>query len=268
MLSSRQIVQGLGWVAVFVLLAPVLQTFWISFSPDALLSPPVGAWSLRWYRAFLEDGRWTAAAARSIAIALSAAAGSLLTATPVAIRLVKSSDVERRLLMPLLLMPALVPAAALGTGLLPLLHATHLWGSVTSMVLVHTTLGLPIALLIIRTHLTDELATLESAARGLGATNGCVFWRVTLPLIAPGLIAAGISVFVLSLNESLVSLFLATPDNETLPAVVWPQLRFSASPIVAVASAVTSAAGIAGALLVSRILRAQLASPETQAANR
>jgi putative spermidine/putrescine transport system permease protein len=98
---------------------------------------------------------------------------------------------------------------------------------------VHATIGLPIAFLIIQTCMTEQLRELDAAAAGLGANPIDVARRVTLPLLTPVLLAAGIAVFVLSLNESLVSVFLATPTNETLPAVIWPQLRYSPSPMVA-----------------------------------
>ena len=254
-LGSKWIVTLLGWTVVFALLAPVAHTFWVSFSPDSLLTPPVGVWSIRWYRSFLSDSRWMAATARSIVIAAFAATGSLLVAFPVAVALHRVSAIDRRLLLPFLMLPALVPPAALGTGLLPLVHVTRLWGTNLSMVLIHVTLGLPIALLIIRTHLTRELLELESAAQGLGASPWNILRRVTLPLTAPGLVAAAVSIFVLSLNESLVSLFLATPNNETLPSVVWPQLRYAATPLIAVASCVTSTIGVLGTMLVSRLLR-------------
>ena len=248
----------LGCAAVAILLAPVLFTFWVSFSPDSFLTPPSTVWSIRWYRAFASDRRWSSATMRSLEVALLASLLSVLTTFPVAIACRSLRKTSRYIAEATLLLPAIVPAAALGTGLLPLMHASRLWGSMLAMVLVHATLGLPVVLLIARTALTTELQELESAARGLGASPKAVLLRVTLPLMTPSILAAGICVFVLSLNESLVSLFLATPANETLPTVVWPQLRYSASPLVAVASCVTTAIGVLGAAVMIRLIGRQI----------
>jgi ABC-type spermidine/putrescine transport system permease subunit II len=156
----------------------------------------------------------------------------------------------RRGMMLLVMLPVCLPPAALATGLLPLVFLTKLWGTMLSLVLVHAAMGLPIAYLIVHSHLTDRLLEWEFVARGLGASRWQSVWRVTLPLLRMPLAAAAISVFVLSLNETMISLFLATPDNETLPAVSWPELRFAASPLVAVSSCATAILGTMGILAV------------------
>jgi ABC-type spermidine/putrescine transport system permease subunit II len=78
----------------------------------------------------------------------------------------------------------------------------------------------------------------ENAARGLVASSWRVVHRITLPLIGPSVLAGTVMAFVLSLNEFILSLFLATPETETLPRVLWPNLRYTLSPLVAVASCV------------------------------
>jgi ABC-type spermidine/putrescine transport system permease subunit II len=76
---------------------------------------------------------------------------------------------------------------------------------------------------------------------------------VTLSLIAPALGAAAVMAFVLSLNESVMALFLGTPNTETLPKVIWPNLRYTLSPLVAAASGVSMAVTVAGLLGISRL---------------
>jgi ABC-type spermidine/putrescine transport system permease subunit II len=244
-----------GWAVLVGLLAPVLHTAWVSFSPDSFLTPPADDWSLRWYRAFAEDRRWTAAVARSLMVATCAGVLSVLAAAPAAYAIRHERFVGRKLLAAGVLLPACLPPAALGMGVLPLMHAIGLWGSLVGIVLVHATLGLPVAFLIVRSHLTEQIHQLESAARGLGASPSQTLRRVTLPLLRPALVAAGVAVFVLSLNESLVTLFLATPSTETVPAVTWPQLRYSPTPLVAVASGVTAVVGAVGIWIVFRVAR-------------
>jgi ABC-type spermidine/putrescine transport system permease subunit II len=130
-------------------------------------------------------------------------------------------------------------------GLLPLVYAAGLWGNLASLVLVHGLVGLPMVYLIVRNHLEQTSPDLETAARGLGASPRQVALRVTLPLLWPALLVGAAAAFAVSLNESMLTLFLATPTTETLPAVVWPQLRYSPSPLVAVASCASVAVACA-----------------------
>ncbi|MEO2091820.1 MAG: ABC transporter permease subunit [Gemmataceae bacterium] len=244
---------ALGWLVLLGLLAPILHSAWVSFSPDSFLTPPTGEWSLRWYRRFAEDPRWSTAVGRSLLVAAAAAGVSVAAAVPSAYAVKRARWRGRGILLIALLLPAAIPPAALGMGILPLLHRAGLWGHPLGLILVHATLGLPVAFLIVRTHLTDRLAELEAAARGLGANGWQVAQRVSLPLLRPALMAAGVAVFVLSVNEAFVTLFLATPNTETVPAVTWPELRHSPTPVLAVASAMTAGLGAIGMAIGIRL---------------
>ena len=253
-MTGRLVRDVVGWGCILMLLAPVWHNIWVSFSPDSFLTPPTTAWSLKWYAAFWRDARWVRSTAQSLGVASLSALLSVFAAATAAYGLRGLKSGEQRLVHVSLLMPALIPGAAWGFGLLPLVYQTGLWGTTLGLVLVHATLGLPVACLMVRLYLTAQLHELELAAAGLGASRWEVARRVTLPLWSPMLVAAGIAVFVLSLNESLLSIFLATPTNETLPAVIWPQLRYAPSPIVAVASCVTAVIGMTGVIVVLKMV--------------
>lgn len=81
------------------------------------------------------------------------------------------------------------------------------------------------------------------------------FRRVTLPLILPAVLSGAAMGFVLSLNEFMIALFLATPDTETLPKVIWPNLRYTLTPLVAAASCVTMLLTLLGLALTASLLR-------------
>ncbi len=234
----------LGWVAVVVLLAPLAMSVWVSFTPDSLLTPPTGEWSLRWYAAFASDARWTAALGRSVVIAVVSAMLAMLAGGMLAYAVARQRFTGRSLLAAAAMLPAVVPPVVLGMGMLPLLFAARLYGSPLGIVLAHAALALPVVFTILRAHF-ERGGEMEDAARGLGASAWQAFLRVTLPLALPSLAAAGLAAFVMSLNEAMVTVFLSTPATETLPAVVWPQLKDSASPLAAVASC----ASVATALL-------------------
>jgi ABC-type spermidine/putrescine transport system permease subunit II len=225
----------------------------VSFTPDELLRPPVTNWSLRWYARFLRDTRWTDALLNSFLVGLGSAVVALAAGTPAALAVARHRLPER--VGRLLLLPLCVPPVVLGMGLLPTMHALALWGTRLSLVLAHGLLGMPLVFLAVQANLKGVPTELEAAARGLGASPRRVFFRVTLPLCRPGLLAGAVLSFVLSLNEFFLALFLATPETETLPRVIWPELRYSLSPLVAVASVFTLVLTGLACLLLVRLWR-------------
>lgn len=228
------IVQALGFVLLLALLAPLLFSVWVSFSPDSFLTPPGTVWSLRWYQEFWIDPRWKAALFRSLLVSLGATTFALAVGIPLSFGLKRYSILGARLIEWICLLPALVPPVALGMGLLFWVQGT-IWQN-HILIPAHAMLGLPIVLLIVGSGFQSIDPTLEAAARGLGATHTMVAWRITLPLLLPSILVAAAGVFVISLNESMLAIFLTHPGNETLPAVAWPQLRHAPTPLVAVAS--------------------------------
>ncbi|HMF13595.1 MAG TPA: ABC transporter permease [Gemmataceae bacterium] len=242
-----------GWSGLALLLLPIINAIWISFSPGDLLVPPGSDWSLRWYREFFGDRRWMTALGNSLRVGLLSAAIALATGLPLAYALTRYHFWGRSLLGIGVLLPLAVPPVVLGVGLLPTLHALGWWGNVFSLAAAHALLGMPVVCVLARSAFESVGSDLEWAARGLGATPGQAVRRITLPLVRPALLAGALLAFVLSLNEFVLALFLATPETETLPRVLWPNLRYAVSPLAAAASGVVTlltvvAAALAGGL--------------------
>ena len=243
-------VRLVGWACLLLLLSPILYACWVSFTPGDLLTPPSGDWSLRWYRAFFGERRWMRAMENSLKVAALSLVGSLLSGLPLAYAAARLRFRGRTVLTRAVLLPLGVPAVVLGVGLLPTVYALGLWGNSLALALAHTLLGLPVVFLLARTALEATGPDLEWAARGLGATPVRAALCVTLPLTRPAIAAGAILALVLSLNEFVLSLFLATPETETLPRVIWPNLRYSLSPLVAAASGILMAVTALGTALV------------------
>lgn len=259
-MKSRRLLSIFGLLALAGLLAPPAFVAWVSFSPDSFLTPPVEAWSFRWYTAFAADRRWLLALVRGLVVAVGAAGVAVAAGAPVAYAIARFCFRGRTLLAAAALAPACIPPAILGTGLLPLFLAAGLWGNPIGLMLAHGLLGVPVVTLIVAARLRQLPTDLEAAARGLGATPWQVACRVTLPLVRPALLAGGVASFALSLNEAMLTTFLATPTSETLPVVAFAELRHAASPMVAVASVVGMTAGL---IAVGVVLRPRfgIASP-------
>lgn len=250
-----EITFGLGML--LLLLWPLAYAVWISFTPSELLEPPRGELSLRWYRCFFSSPQWTAGLWNSLEVAGLAAVGALLSGTGLAVATTRYHFRGRRLLSGTVLLPLFVPAVVLGMGLLPWVRFLGLWGSLRSLAAGHGLWSLPVVFLVVRSALEEVDPSLEEAARGLGASPFLTFRRVTLPLILPAVFSGAVMGIVLSLNEFMIALFLATPDIETLPKVIWPNLRYTLTPLVAAASCVTMLLTLLGLALTASLLRVE-----------
>lgn len=244
---------GLG--LLLGLLWPLLYVVWISFTPGELLEPPTGEWSLRWYRLFFESPQWTQGLINSIWVAGMTVIGSLLGGGGVALAVTRYHFRGAQLLSGAVLLPLFVPAVVLGMALLPFMHAFGLWGSRFSLAAAHSLWSLPVVFLVTQSALKELDPDLEHAARGLGADTLTTFRRVTLPAIAPALLVGALMAFILSLNEFVMALFLSTPAIETLPKVIWPNLRYTLTPLVAAASSITMALTLLGLALTTWLLQ-------------
>jgi ABC-type spermidine/putrescine transport system permease subunit II len=232
-----------GWFAgclVLALLAwPVLYSIWISFTPSSFLEGPTAEWSWRWYQRFLDSPQWldalwnsllTAAASTTIAVTLGFchAYGKIFWPTRFAHHL---TAVVRA--------PLLIPPVVIAMGLLPLMQRLGLWGSLGAISLAHALLALPVTAMVAENALSELDPNLPLAARGLGASHWDCLWTIVLPLSMPAIFAAALIASILSINEFIVALFLGTPETETLPKVIWPNLRYTLTPLVAAASTIS-----------------------------
>ena len=240
--------------ALFVLLWPLLHATWLSFTPGELLDPPAGLdWSLRWYQAFFRSPRWMAGLHNSMVVAAIAVPLSLVAGGALALGLAHRRLRGLEAAAWLVTLPLFVPPVVLGMALLPFMRAVGLWGGFLSIGAAHALLSLPVVALVVRQALEAADPDLALAARGLGASRLSAFRRVTLPIALPAVAVGGVVAFVFSLNEFVIALFLATPATDTLPKVIWPNLRYTLTPLVAAASTLTVLATVGGLLAVLAI---------------
>ncbi|MEX2263147.1 MAG: ABC transporter permease [Bryobacteraceae bacterium] len=226
----------LAYLVLALLLTPLALSILVSFTPSRYLELPRGEWTLSWYRQFFDSPAWTSALENSLLVAALTALISVTTGIATAVAAVRHQFRWKSLWEKALLVPLVLPGVALAVGMMALIRLTPLWGSHLGLALAHSVLVVPVAYLVIRASLEQVDLNLEAAARGLGATPLQVFRYVTLPLTMPGILSATLFALVISLNEVTLTLFLATRYTETLPRVIWPNLRFAITPLVAAAS--------------------------------
>lgn len=241
---------ALGLLVVAFLTTPFVISLAVSVFPGRSIGVPTPSTgvTLDWYGIVLADPLYRQGLLTSLQVGGLTAVASVLLALPLVIAMARVPRL--RVLAALVVVPLAVPTVVLGMQLLVAVEAVGLRGSLASVVAAHTLWGLPLAMLVLRAaHDRMDPRTLE-AARSLGAGPVRATWEVTVPLLAPSLLVAMLLAFVASLNELVMSLFLAGGRVRTLPTVVWPQVRHAVRPDVAAAS---------GLLLVVALLASGLA---------
>jgi putative spermidine/putrescine transport system permease protein len=224
-----------GVVLVF-LLAPVLIILVVSFSAaDYLTFPPPGL-SLRWYRRFFGVPSWR----QAIGVSVQVASLTMVFATGLgllaALALVRGRFRRKGLVYALLLSPAIVPTVITAIALYFFFVRLKATGSILAMALGHTVLALPVVVIIIAATLQGFDVRYEQAALSLGASRLTALRRITLPLIAPGVLSAALFAFLTSFDELLIPLFLSGVEVQTLTVRIWNSLQLEVDPTIAAVS--------------------------------
>ena len=232
-------IHALGIFLLTLLLAPLVLSVLVAFAPGETMEVPgIHALSLHWFRVFFHDAVWVRGATNSCVIALMTMVLALVTGGMAAVAFERHEFPAKRALSLFLLLPLFVPPVVLGIQNLAWHQLIGIWGTRSSIALAHSLWATPIVFMVVRAALRGVDRRLEEAAQGLGAPPFVVFARVTLPLIAPSLLVAGFFAFIISFNEFLMALFLATPRTQTISTIIWPQLQYNPTPLIAAASAV------------------------------
>lgn len=244
---------GLGLLYLF-LLAPLIVVVLTSFSNDSILAFPPQRWGWGGYLALLGNPGFQRGFRVSIVLALVVTGASLAIGGAAALALARFQVTGRGLLLGLFTAPLLLPGIVLGLGLLMVFARLGLLATFPGLMLAHTLVTLPFVIRILLTALGGIPGELEAAAASLGASPGRVFRRVTLPLMAPGLVAAAALSFLASFDEVVISLFVVGPRLTTLPIEVFHYIEFHADPQVSALSVVLILLTVGLVVVVERSL--------------
>lgn len=211
--------------------------------------------SLRWYAEAFRSPQLMEAAANSAAIAIVAAFVSTAAGTLCAYGLWKRGSA---LLSNALYASLVTPEIVTGISLLALFQFIFRWAGwrlgLHTVILAHVGFSIAFVVIVVSARLRTVPPALEEAAMDLGATEWQAFRLVTLPLLRPGIVAAGLLALVVSFDDYVITSMVAGVDSETLPMVMYAMARRGASPVINAISALVAA--LFGALiLVSERMR-------------
>jgi spermidine/putrescine transport system permease protein len=233
-MSTRRRVDPAAVACVAVLLflfAPVVTIVIFSFDKVGVGTFPLTGFTTHWYSALGSDDAFKSAAINSVKVAVAAAVISVVLGTLSSFALVRYRVRFSGTFTALLLVPIALPGLLLGVSLLSFFSWLHVPLSLWTVGVAHVLLTLPFVVLTMVARLSGFDWSLEDAARDLGATPAQTLRHVTLPLIRPSIIGSALLVAALSLDEFIVSFFTIGPQN-TLPIVIWGQMRQGVSPSV------------------------------------
>ncbi len=233
-----------AYLVLGFLILPILVIMPLSFNAEpfftftpGMLALEAEAYSLRWYNEIVTDRKWTLAIWNSFAIGLAAAALATVLGTIAAVGLASPWMPFKRMITALLLSPMIVPLIIIAAGMFFFYSGFGLVATYAGLILAHAALGVPFVIITVTATLAGFDRTLFSAGLSLGGSPVRVFWDVVIPLIRPGVISGGLFAFVTSFDEVVLVLFLAGPQQRTIPRQMFSGLREQINPtILAVAT--------------------------------
>jgi putative spermidine/putrescine transport system permease protein len=236
-MKNGPIALGFHALVVAFMLAPMVVVCLVAFTPADTLSIPWGDYSLRWFRAVFAHSDLMSSFRNSVLVAVFASTVAVLLCVPAALAIARLEFPGRQALNGLLMSPLIVPHLVLGVAMLRLFAMLGLRGSTAWLTMAHVVIVTPYALRLMLAALAGADASVEQAARSLGADRWTVFRRITLPLMLPGVTGGWLLAFINSFDEVTMSIFITSPQNVTLPVRMYMIATESIDPMMAAASA-------------------------------
>jgi putative spermidine/putrescine transport system permease protein len=223
-------------LVLLFLIAPILVIMPLSFNAEPYFSYPMPGLSLRWYEDFFTSERWQNALQTSVIVGVATTVLATALGTLAALGLSRANFPARAAVMGVLISPMVVPVIITAVGMYFFYTQIGLANSLPGLILAHTALATPFVVITVTATLSSFDHSLSRAGASLGASPPVVFFKIILPLILPGVISGALFAFVTSFDEVVVVLFLASPEQRTLPKQMFSGIREIISPTITAAA--------------------------------
>jgi spermidine/putrescine transport system permease protein len=210
----------LGFLYLPVLFLPVF-----SFNNSTFISLPFAGFTTQWYQQLFADEAVQQALVNSLKVGATAALIATMLGLPAAKALTRYRVPAAGAMIGFVNLPLFIPEIVLGISLLILLNTAAVPLSLLTVVIGHITVCVPFAITVLMSRMEGFDKSLEEASLDLGENGWMTFWRVTFPLVLPGIVSALLLTFMVSFDDFLIAYFLAG-TQVTLPIYIWAQLRF------------------------------------------
>lgn len=219
--------------------------------------------TLDWYLSLFKNRRVLEALTNSLIVAFASTIVSTALGTTAAIALNKYQYKYKNVINGLLYLPILIPEIVMGLSLLVLFSQAHIPLGKTSLILAHITFCVSFVVITVNARLEGMRPELEQAAMDLYATPFQTFRYVTLPLAMPGIVAGALMAFTLSIDDFIISFFVAGPNSTTLPLYIYAMVKRGISPEINALSTLLMLATIV-LVVLAQILQPQHVSKKEE----
>ena len=246
--------------AVYLFLyAPMIVVIVYSFNA-ARFGAGWKGFTTQWYGTLFENAAALSAAKNTILLALISTAIATILGTMVGYSLNRFAFSWKPLLSRFLYLPVFIPDIVIAVSLLLFYALLRSWTGLfqlglSTMVLAHVTFQVPFVAIVVRSRLAGLDRSYEEAARDLGANELQIFWRVTFPLMLPGVAAGAMLAFTLSLDDFVVSFFTSGPGSTTLPILIYSSVKRGITPDINALSTLIVLVSIVGTVMVTLLRR-------------
>jgi len=226
--------RALLWLAVGLFLflyIPILILIIFSFNE----SDQIGVWtgfSFRWYGELMRNEAVLDALKLSLWVAIWSTIISTIFGTLTALALERHRFWGKITYDAILYLPIIIPDIVMALSTLLFFVVLGVALSRYTILIAHVAFNISFVAIVVRARLADMNSVLEEAAADLGANEWQTFRRVTLPLLMPGIISGALLAFTLSLDDFVITFFVAGPGSTTLPVRVYSMIRFGLTPEV------------------------------------
>jgi spermidine/putrescine transport system permease protein len=219
------------WILLLFFYLPIFVLVLYSFNSSRFGGSWTG-WSLHWYRQLYREREIWQALTNSLVISFSATAVSVVLGTTAAIALHRFSSRLQKFHYTLIYTPLVVPEILMGISLLLFFAALNLELGLFTIFLAHVTFCISYVTMVVLGRLQDFDYAIVEAAQDLGAGWWATLWRVLLPLLLPGIVAGGLLAFTLSIDDFVITFFVAGPGSTTLPIRIYSMIKHGAPPLI------------------------------------
>jgi spermidine/putrescine transport system permease protein len=250
--------RSLGWLRVPLFLTyaflyiPIITLVILSFNASKFPFKWTG-FSLHWYSQLFQDAAIRQGFINTMIVAIGATILATILGTLLAIGLARYT--RSAWLEAYSLAPAIVPDLALAIGLLVFFAFIHLTLGLHTVLLAHVVFGMAFVAAVVTARIGQIDPSLEEASRDLGASATSTFIRITVPNLAPAIIAGALLVFTLSLDEFVMAFFTDGPSTPTLPIVIYSMVRFGVTPVINALAALLLLVSFTAVIAIQRITR-------------
>ncbi len=208
---------------------PIVVLMAFSFNESKLNVVWTG-FTFKWYHSLLHNAGILEAVQNSFIIAIISTTLSVIIGTLAALGMYRYKFRGKRIVDSILYVPLVIPEIVMGISLLVFFSFVKIPLGKVSLIIAHVTFSIAYVVAVVKTRLDGFDKSVEEAAMDLGATPLQTFFYVTLPIIMPGVIAGGLLAFTLSLDDVIISFFVAGPSGVTLPLKVFSMVKFGVTP--------------------------------------